>query len=382
MQVEQLTQSLRAAVKTAGFQLVGCCPAVSPPHYQQFCQWLDQGMAGSMDYLPKRREAYSHPRHVLDGAKSVVMLGMSYFSQDRNAPATTQGNVARYAWGEMDYHDLIHRKLKSLLQDLKQLSPDVNARGVVDTAPLLERDFARLAGLGWVGKNTMLINKRMGSYFLLAAIIVDCELEYDSAHQANHCGTCTRCLDACPTDAFYEPGKLDANRCISYLTIEQKGAIDPSLRSGVGQWWFGCDVCQEVCPWNRHSVPTAEESFFPLPGHNALDLLPLFSLNDDQFRARFRKTPMWRSRRSGALRNAAIVLGNQKSNVAVPVLVSALGQEEDPVVRGAAAWALGQIADEACERHLAAASCLEVDQSVISEIENARARIAADNAGP
>lgn len=339
----QLEFWLREQADSRGFHLTGICPAVRPPYYDAFCQWLEQGMAGTMSYLPQRKDAYQHPRHVLDGVQSVVMLGLSYFTQDRRPIQTDQGLVARYAWGSVDYHDWIHRQFKQWLRELRDAFPGVQARGVVDTAPLLERDFARLAGLGWYGKNTMLINKHSGSYFLLAALLLDQPLPYDSPHLADHCGTCTRCLDHCPTNAFPEPGTLDARRCISYLTIESGDAVPVELRTQVGNWLFGCDVCQDVCPWNRHSHPSPVGEFQPSDDLNPIDLIPLFQLDDTQFRDRFRKTPLWRSKRAGLLKNAALVLGNQKSALAVPALQSALLHETDGALRVHAAWALGQI---------------------------------------
>lgn len=344
LQPVQLEFWLRQRLEETGFCLTGISPAVRPPHYEQFCRWLEQGMAGSMHYLPERQAAYQHPRHVLDGVQSVVMLGLSYFTGSRHADVPGSGRIARYAWGQLDYHDWIHRQFKTLLRDLRTQFPQVQARGVVDTAPLLERDFARLAGLGWYGKNTMLINKRTGSYFLLAAILVDQPLTYDDPHHSSHCGTCTRCLDACPTQAFPEPGVLDARRCISYLTIESQAPVPLALRPEMGNWLFGCDVCQEVCPWNRHAVPTPVPEFLPLEDQNPLSLLPLFELDDDAFRQRFRRTPMWRARRTGLLKNAALVLGNQRLEAAVPVLNRCLETESNEALLAHCLWALGEIA--------------------------------------
>jgi epoxyqueuosine reductase len=376
----ELTQSLKACAAQEGFFLVGAAPAITPPHYDFFCQWLDQGLAGTMDYLPRRRSAYAHPRSILDHARSVLMLGASYFraspvGETPMAPPlgpSGRGRIARYAWSGHDYHDWIHARLKRLVQAVRQRWPGLNLRGVVDTAPLLERDFARLAGLGWVGKNTMLINKRAGSYFFLAALILDTELEYDQPHAADHCGTCTRCLEACPTQAFPAPGVLDARRCISYLTIEHHGAVAPELRSGLGDWWFGCDICQEVCPWNRHAgaaSSAAEDS----ESQTEVELVGLFSLSESEFRQRFRRTPMWRSKRSGALRNAAYVLGNQRAAAALPTLVAALETEPDPIVRGAIAWALGQFGSPHLLAVLQARLSAERDPDVQAELHAALA---------
>jgi epoxyqueuosine reductase len=213
---------------------------------------------------------------------------------------------------------------------------------VVDTAPLLERDFARRAGLGWFGKNTMLLNKRLGSYFFLGALLLDLDLAADPVHQTSHCGTCTACLDACPTQAFLGPGWLDARRCISYLTIELKGSIPEELRAPMGDWVFGCDVCQEVCPWNRKAPAAFEPAFQARGDLEALDPVELLGLSQDSFRERFRGSALIRSKRRGLLRNAAIVLGNCGDPAALPALRCAL-EDSEPLVREAAKWAIDRI---------------------------------------
>jgi epoxyqueuosine reductase len=232
----------------------------------------------------------------------------------------------------------------------------------------LEREFAQLAGLGWIGKNTLLLNKQFGSWFFLAALLTDAELEYDEPHLADHCGTCRACLDACPTDAFVAPYVLDARRCISYLTIELRGPIPSDLRSGVGDWLFGCDVCQDVCPWNNHAPLSDEPAFQPTGGMNPLAVAALFALDEAAFRARFRQTPLWRAKRRGILRNAAIVLGNQPDPAAIPALMIGLNDIE-PIVRGACAWALGQFNSAAAEEALAARRAVETDRAVVDEID-------------
>jgi epoxyqueuosine reductase len=270
------------------------------------------------------------------------MLGLPYSTAAANPIQPGQGRISRYAWGPGDYHDLIHGKLKQLIAALHAIAPQATARGVVDTAPLLEREFAQLAGLGWVGKHTLLIHKPAGSYFFLAALLTDQELTYDEPFTADHCGTCRACLDACPTNAFPQPYVLDATRCISYLTIELRDEIPFDLRPGIGDWLFGCDICQDVCPWNHRAPQTDEPTFQPATNLNPIDLMALFDLDDDAFRRRFRHTPLWRARRRGLLRNAAIILGNQKHVSAIPALSRAQNDPE-PLVRTAAAWALEQI---------------------------------------
>jgi epoxyqueuosine reductase len=339
----ELTAALKSHAQALGFGLVGVAPAVDARGAARLGEWLDRGYAGEMRYLHERREAYAHPRHVLEGVRSVVMLGLHYRTAEPGPIATGQGRVARYAWGNADYHDLIRDRLHDLADYLRERVPTAATRGVVDTAPLLERDFAQLAGLGWVGKNTLLLSREAGSYFFLAALLTDVELAYDAPHESDHCGTCTACLDACPTDAFPQAGVLDASRCVSYLTIELRDHIPAELRPGVGDWLFGCDVCQEVCPWNRFAPVSEIAELQPLDSMNPVDLAELFSLTDDDFRCRFRKTPLWRPHRDGLLRNAAIVLGNQRQISALPALSLGLN-DAAPLVRAASAWAIGRVA--------------------------------------
>jgi len=336
----ELTRWLELEAQSYGFSTVGVAPAVTPPGAERLDEWLQAGYAGGMSYLAERREAYNDPSRVLDGVKSVVMMTLDYRTATPKSTQPGQGRVSRYAWGERDYHDVIHAKLKKLKVAFAQQIPGASVRGVVDTAPLMEREFAQLAGLGWVGKHTLLLNKSQGSWFFLAALLTDVELEYNTHSATDHCGTCTACIDVCPTDAFPQPHVLDASRCISYLTIEHKGAIPRDLRAGIGEWLLGCDLCQDVCPWNNRAPVSLEASFEPLEESNPVQLAELFWLDDEAFRQRFKRTPLWRPKRRGILRNAAIVLGNNPAPAALPALVRGLNDEE-PLVRGSAAWALG-----------------------------------------
>ncbi len=369
MSPEQLTTRLKQKSHELGFDMAGACPAVTPEGISRFGQWLDAGYAGQMHYLPDRREAYKHPRHVLDGARSLLMLTMNYRTTDPDDDAPGHGKISRYAWGE-DYHDLIRERLNALAEFCREICPVANVRGVVDTAPLLEREFARLAGLGWIGKNTLLLSRDVGSWFFLAALLTDQELAYDEPMRADHCGACTACLDACPTGAFVDAYVLDSRRCISYLTIELKEPIPDTLRPDVGEWVFGCDVCQEVCPWNNHAPQSDESGFAPQASTNPLALAELFELDDDAFRRRFRHTPLWRPRRRGILRNAAIALGNRLHPPAVAALIKGLNDNE-PLVRGACAWALGRYADSTAHAALERRLDLERDGMVIGEIRAA-----------
>lgn len=340
-QIADRTRRIKSLALSLGFDRVGITPAVTPPNLARFHEWLEAGFAGQMHYLPDRQEAYSHPAAVLEGATHMVLLAMNYATATPRDPSPGEGRVSRYAWGR-DYHHLIHERLAEVISRIREYEPQARLRGVVDTAPLLEREFAVLAGLGWIGKNTMLIHPRQGSYFFLAALLTDLELECDAPLTVDHCGTCRACLDACPTGAFVQPRVLDSRRCISYLTIELRDSIPEPLRGGIGDWLFGCDVCQEVCPFNRFAPESKEIDFQPRPDGNPVPLGALFELDEASFRDRFRDTPLWRARRRGILRNAAIVLGNQRDPDAVAALKRGLNDPE-PLVRAAAAWALGQI---------------------------------------
>jgi epoxyqueuosine reductase len=339
--VHTLTANIKQEAHRLGFDLSGVCPAVTPAGIHRLHNWLAAGYAGEMSYLADRREAYADPQFILSGARSLVMLAMSYHTAEPAPTAPGSGRISRYAWGAADYHDVIRQRLRRLGRFVSAQVPGARVRGVVDTAPLLEREFAQLAGLGWIGKNTMLINKQGGSWFFLAALVTDQELAYDTPHTANYCGTCRACLDACPTGAFPEPFVLDARRCLSYLTIELTGLVPADLRDRGGDWVFGCDVCQEVCPWNR--APWGDEAVFaPAAGMNPLALGGLFYWTEAQFRSRFRQTPLWRPKRRGVLRNAALVLGRQRAVAATAALRHGL-QDAEPLVREACAWALEQI---------------------------------------
>ncbi|MFM8290612.1 MAG: tRNA epoxyqueuosine(34) reductase QueG [Planctomycetia bacterium] len=336
-----LLADLRAEAVRLGFGRLGIAPAVPPPHHAAFERWLAAGRAGVMhDWLARHEPLRRDPTNLLPGARSVIVLATDYPADAEPAAAAGRGRVARYARGD-DYHDLLRARANALGGWLETRLPGCRTRGVVDSAPLAERDYGLLAGLGWIGKNTMLIDPRAGSYFFLTAILTDLELPGDVPLETDHCGTCTACLDACPTGAFVEPRVLDATRCISTLTIEDHGPIPPALRAGMGDWVFGCDICQEVCPWNRHAPGSAEPAFQPRDDAVTLDLAALLQLDEAGFRRRFKGSPILRAKRRGLVRSAAIALGNRPDPTAFPALAAALADPE-PVVREAAAWALGR----------------------------------------
>ncbi len=367
--------ALREEALRLGFSRIGITDLTAPPHHAHFQEWLARGFAGAMgEWLERHEPLRRSAESVLEGVRSVVMLATDHATA---APAVGQvpgqgrGRVARYAWGD-DYHDILRDRSNRLGAWLEARVPGCRTRGVVDSAPIAERDFARLAGLGWVGKNTMLIDPGAGSYFLLTALLTDLALPASVPIQTDHCGTCTACLDACPTGALVEPRLLDANRCISGLTIEQRGPIAADLRVGMGDWVFGCDVCQEVCPWNRHSPGSTEPMFQARGGETTLSLAGILRMDKREFRGRFAGTALLRPKRGGLLRSAAIALGNHPHPPSFESLAAALDDDE-PVVRGAAAWALGRwisagVLEAECRTALARRREIETDAEVAAEI--------------
>lgn len=373
----EISEKIKESARSIGFDLVGITPAVTPTGYPRLLDWLDKGHAGEMGYIERRREAYADPSFVQQETRSLIVCAWNYKSQEPLPLKSGEGRVARYAWSGGDYHDYLREKLQRLSQEVRQLLPEARTRVAVDTAPLLERDFARLAGLGWFGKNTMLINKRKGSWLLLGAVLVNQALEYDALHETDHCGTCTRCLDVCPTDAFVGPYELDARRCISYLTIELKETIPTEYRDKMDNWLFGCDLCQEVCPWNRKAPASSAPEVQPRMDLNPISASEIFSLDRDELTKRLKSTPLLRPGRDGLLRNAAIVLGNSGDQSLVPLLAEAISNEESAVVRGTIGWALGQLGGEEARSALTNQLLVEDVPSARQEIESALARVEA-----
>jgi epoxyqueuosine reductase len=345
-------QAIAERATQLGFAQIGWTRADDAPGYERFCEWLDRGYAGTMSYLEGRREAYRHPQSILVGCRTLILLAMPYRPHPRTrqkkqsvhgaAPATARGTIAAYAVGRRDYHDLIHDRLKELLAMMNGMFPEARSRGVVDTAPLLERDFARMAGIGWIGKNTLLLNRKLGSSFFLAAILTEASLGSDEPFGLDHCGTCTACMDACPTDAFVEPHVMDATRCISYWTIEHRGVVPEAMRPRMGDWLFGCDVCQMVCPWNRKVDAVIDSELQPHAWEEKTDCLFWLTLDEATFRRRFRATPFWRTRLSGMQRNAMTVAANIDCQAAIEPIQRFL-VSEDPMLRETAEWSLRQL---------------------------------------
>ncbi|MGW8257820.1 MAG: tRNA epoxyqueuosine(34) reductase QueG [Thermoguttaceae bacterium] len=315
MDARRLTLALKKQARLLGFDLACATSAVMLPEvFNRLEQWLANGFCAEMGYFAEHIEAYRDPGRILPGARSILMLGMNYRTAEPTKISPGKGIVSRYAWGR-DYHDVIHDRLAKLADFHRELVPHCLARGVVDTAPLFEKTFAQKAGLGWIGKNTLLINEHYGSWIFLGALLTTAELESDHVAQADHCGDCRACIDACPSGALVTPYRLDARRCISYLT-KSKTEIPAELKTAFGDRVFGCDACQEACPWNRRTRKSREKSFAPRAGMNPIDLVELSALEEDGFRRRFRDTPLWQAKLSGMLRNAAIVLENQRAKKA------------------------------------------------------------------
>ncbi|HXI18306.1 MAG TPA: tRNA epoxyqueuosine(34) reductase QueG [Chloroflexota bacterium] len=349
MSLSQLTQDVKAAARAIGFDRVGISGAAPLADAEAAIQRriADGHMDGLKWFTTERARIATRPQELLPGAQSIIALAASYLGQ-REAPLAVpgkpRGRVARYAWGR-DYHDVLKELARELVERVESLAGrPVRARVFVDSSPLAERAVAQRAGLGWFGKNTMLLLPGAGSWAFLCEVILDLPLEPDRPVR-NSCGSCQRCMDVCPTGALVSPGVLDNARCISFLTIELKEGVPRDLRSLMGSWIFGCDDCQEVCPVNRHTLPARISALRAYDDEAAYpQLLPLLEMDDAQFRTRYRGTPLMRAKSLGLQRNACIALGNLRDEAAVsPLSGILLTPERHPLVREHAAWALGQI---------------------------------------
>lgn len=360
--IGEITALVKNAAHAAGFELVGVAPVREFPELAFFPQWIGAGHAGEMRYLESRHEdgelKRASLRRAVPWARSVVVCAINY---NTNEPYSTEvrdptrGWISRYAWSREDYHDAVMRRLRvverALLesagagrQDAAQTAgetPALLTRCYVDTGPVVERVYAKYAGVGWIGKNTCILNQKMGSWLFLGVILTSSELTADLP-APDRCGTCTRCIEACPTDAFVAPYQLDSNKCISYLTIEKRGAIPEPLRDGIGRHVFGCDICQDVCPWNRKAPVTRAEEFQAREGLVNPALEWLAEMKVGEFRERFRGSPVRRAQLSGLRRNAVIAMGNSGRRESGGTLET-LQRDEDPVVAEAAGWALGKL---------------------------------------
>ena len=345
-----LASAVKAAARSAGFDLAGIASVHDFPELARFPEWVAAGHAGEMKYLESRDESGNLRRALLKSAfpwaRSVVVCAINYntdhpYSTAVNNPG--RGWISRYAWSRDDYHDSVLRRLREVEAKLKELCAEnpvddpVETRAYVDTGPIVERVYAKYAGVGWLAKNTCVINQQIGSWLFLGVIVTSLDLSPDLP-APDRCGSCTRCIDACPTHAFVAPYQLDSNKCISYLTIEKRGPIPEELREGMGQQVFGCDICQDVCPWNRKAPATDKPEFQPREGlfNPALDWLA--ELSAEEFREKFRGSPIKRAKHSGLRRNALIAIGNNGERSLLPTVERA-ESDPDPVIAEAARWA-------------------------------------------
>ncbi len=342
---------IKDAACAAGFDLSGIAPVSDSAELRHFPQWIAAGHAGEMKYLESRDEHGELKRaslsRVAPWARSVVVCAVNYNTAQPYSiqlSDTTRGWISRYAWSREDYHDLVLRRLRQVEDAIKRAAmndPALITRSYVDTGPIVERVFAKYAGVGWIGKNTCIINQKKGSWLFLGVILTSLDLAPDLP-APDRCGTCTRCIEACPTDAIIAPYQLDSNKCISYLTIEKRGAIPPDLREGIGRHVFGCDICQDVCPWNRKAPASEDNEFQPRPNlvNPALDWLA--EMLPEEFRQVFHKSPIRRTKHSGLRRNAAIAMGNSGNRRFLPQLQQ-LTNDPDAAVADAARWAVQRL---------------------------------------
>lgn len=350
-----LVAVVKRAAAEARFDLSGIAPVGDVPELKSFPAWIASGHAGEMKYMESRDDQGELKRgslsRVAPWAKSVIVCAINYntdhpYSTQVSDPA--RGWISRYAWSREDYHDAVLRRLKQVEAALHKATadtdPNLTTRSYVDTGPIVERVFAKYAGVGWIGKNTCILNQKKGSWLFLGVILTSLELTPDLP-APDRCGTCTRCIDACPTDALIAPYQLDSNRCISYLTIEKRGAIPEDMRSGIGRHVFGCDICQDVCPWNRKAPTTTAPEFDARSGlvNPALDWLA--EISEEEFRMAFRGSPIRRAKRSGLRRNAVIAIGNSRRREFLPIL-ERLAHDEDEIVAETARWALLQFQED------------------------------------
>jgi len=337
----ELAQRIKEHALDLGFALCGITSADPPPHHPEYREWLKHGYVGEMDYLARQESKRGDLQSVLPGARSVVVVALNYHTKDEiDAKDALRGTVARYARFD-DYHKAIWERLNQLLTFIQEQSPGAAGKVYCDTGPITERDLAMRSGIGWIGKHTNLISRQLGNWFFLGEILLDIALRVDEPSKT-HCGTCTRCIPACPTGAILAPYVLDSRRCVSYLTIELKGSIPEDLRPLIGNRIYGCDDCLAACPWNKFAVVSADPAVQPRADLTAPDLIELLGLDEESFRRRFQDSPIRRTKRRGLLRNVCVALGNLGDPCALPALTKALSDPE-PLIREHAAWAIEKL---------------------------------------
>lgn len=366
---DELSTQIREEALRLGFFKVGMAPVSALPDGERFAQWLRDGMNGEIRYLERQVSKRLDPRLVLEGARSFLILALSYYSKTNVADSPSKGRISRYAWGD-DYHKIVRTRLEAMLAFIKNLQPSVRGRCYTDTGPVMEKVWGARTSVGWMGKHTILISREHGSWFFIGVILLDAELEYDT-EEKDFCGQCDRCIQSCPSGAITAPYVLDASRCISYLT-QQHGPIPRALRPVMGNRIFGCDACQDACPWNRFARETSEPGFHARKGNLLPELVSLVGMSSEEFSARFINSPIGAATRNGFVRNVVVALGNSRSERTIPALKNAL-RDVSPLVRGHAAWALGRIANASVRRILESARDEEADPLVREELSLALA---------
>jgi len=365
----ELTAWVKDQARALGFGAVGIAPVEDPPQARAFADWIAGGCHGEMAYLARTATRRTNLSAEFPWARSIVSVALPYNTPHPRPvePESGRGWISRHAWGD-DYREVVRGKLAALLEAIRgKVGREMRGQAFSDSGPILERAIALRAGLGWVGKNTTILSTRLGSFFVLGELFLEIAL-CDDEPLAERCGQCRACLDACPTKALTAPYLLDARRCLSYLTIELRGAVPRGLRVPLGNHLFGCDICQDACPYNARARMTDETAFRPREGLHCPELEELLALSEAQFRERFQGSAILRSRRRGFLRNAAVALGNTGDAAAIPTLARLLEGESEPLIRGHAAWALGQIGGEAAKDALRRAAAREPDPAVREEI--------------
>ena len=367
---KEITDNIKKEGYKIGFDLVGIAPVADYPESQFYKKWLSKGFEATMSYMSKNPERRVDVRNIMPNARSVISCAVNYNSDypySISQKNTKKAWIARYAWGD-DYHKVINVKLNKLKSFIEEnISDDINSRVYVDTGPVLERMYGKYSGIGWVGKNTCIINQDIGSWLFLGEIITNLELEYDS-HVSDRCGTCTKCIDECPTDAIRKPYVLDSSKCISYLTIENKGEIPEEYREAMENNVFGCDICQDVCPWNSKANAATSDSFLPREGLYQPDLGYLLDLEQEEFSKIFKNSPIKRAKRRGLIRNVLVAVGNTESSKYAD-LVHRFLKDNDPLIRRHAVWALWKIQGRECLKVLKSTFETEGDKDVVWELK-------------
>lgn len=376
---DDLRQTIRGMARALGFTKVGFATLGEPASFHRFEAWLEDDAHGTMRYLENHRAIRADTRQLEPSMRSAIVLLTPYEPRPFDLRAHSPSLIARYALGD-DYHELLRDKMRTLGERIEEATgASVKLRPAVDSAPILERDLAQRAGLGWTGKSTMLLSQTSGTYQFISELFTDLDIGEANEPVEDRCGRCTSCIDACPTGAISDSYYVDARRCISYLTIELRGAIPRHLRPLIGEHIFGCDICQEVCPWNKFAQPAAMAELTPREAYRTLRPEDVLALSQSEFSALFKNSSIKRAKRRGLARNAAVVLGNQRRPETVPSLIRALHEHDEPLARGHAAWALSQFHDPDDARvrdALLMALCVETEPDVIEEIASAEQHLA------